>query len=253
MGCTVPGMTEIGTDWRVVDGVATAWFEAPSLIEGAALAGRIAELSAEIVVDPVNARRASRESNEMRPLRYSINVTLDGCCHHEAGLPPDEESMRYWTAEMERADALLFGRVTYEMMESAWRQPATGTWPDWMDEWEIPFAETIDRARKYVVSSTLSGVDWNAELVRGDLGQAVQRLKQEPGEGLFVGGVTLPLALADLGLIDEYEFLVQPVLAGHGPTLLAGLSERIQLELVDRHEFGSGAVAMRYRPTRVTA
>src|SRR4051812_40498840 len=138
------------------------------------------------------ARSASRESNEMRPLRYAINVTLDGCCHHEAGLPPDEESMRYWTAEMERADALLFGRVTYEMMESAWRQPATGTWPDWMDEWEIPFAETIDRAKKYVVSSTLSGVDWNAELVRGDLGQAVQRLKQEPGEGLFVGGVTLP-------------------------------------------------------------
>ena len=90
---------------------------------------------------------------------------------------------------------------------------------------EIPFAETIDRAKKYVVSSTLSGVDWNAELVRGELGQAVQRLKQEPGEGLFVGGVTLPLALADLGLIDEYEFLVQPVLAGHGPTLLAGLHD----------------------------
>ena len=95
----------------------------------------------------------------MRPLRYSINVTLDGCCHHEAGLPPDEESMRYWTAEMERADALLFGRVTYEMMESAWRQPATGTWPDWMDEWEIPFAEAIDRAKKHVVSSTLREVD----------------------------------------------------------------------------------------------
>ena len=93
----------------------------------------------------------------------------------------------------------------------------------WMDEWEIPFAETIDRAKKYVVSSSLSEVDWNAELVRGDLGQAVQQLKEEPGEGLFVGGVTLPLALADLGLIDEYEFLVQPVLAGHGPTLLAGL------------------------------
>ena len=194
-----------------------------------------------------NALRASSESNKMRPLRYSINVTLDGCCHHEAGLPPDEESMRYWTAEMERADALLFGRVTYEMMESAWRQPATGTWPDWMGEWEIPFAETIDRTKKYVVSSTLSGVDWNAELVRGDLGQAVQRLKQEPGEGLFVGGVTLPLALADLGLIDEYVFLVQPVLAGHGPTLLAGLRERIQLELVDRHEFRSGAVALRYQ------
>ena len=188
----------------------------------------------------------------MSPVRYSINVTLDGCCHHEAGLPPDEESMRYWTAEMERADALLYGRVTYEMMESAWRRPATGTWPDWMREWEIPFAEAIDRAKKYVVSSTLSAVDWNAELVRGDLGPAIQRLK-DSGERLSVGGVTLPLALADLGLIDEYEFVVQPVLAGHGPTLLAGLHERIRLELVDRREFGSGAVAMRYRPAGATA
>jgi dihydrofolate reductase len=122
-----------------------------------------------------------------------------------------------------------------------------------MGEWEVPFAETIDRAKKYVVSSTLSEVDWNAELVRGDLGHAVQRLKEEPGEGLFVGGVTLPLALADLGLIDEYEFVVQPVLAGYGPTVLAGLRERIRLELVDRHEFRSGSVALRYRPTHVNA
>lgn len=176
----------------------------------------------------------------MRPLRYSINITLDGCCHHEAGIPPDEESMRYWAAEMERADALLLGRVTYEMMESAWRKPSTGAWPDWMEEWEVPFAEAIHRARKYVVSSTLSAADWNAELVTGDLGQAVHELKQEPGEGLWVGGVTLPLTLADLGLIDEYEFLVQPVLAGRGPTLLAGLRERILLELVHREAFRSG-------------
>jgi dihydrofolate reductase len=184
----------------------------------------------------------------MRPLRYSINVTLDGCCHHEAGLPPDEESMRYWTDEMERADALLLGRVTYEMMQSAWRKPATGLWPDWMEAWEIPFAEAFDGARKHVVSSTLTGLDWNAEPVRGDLGEAVRRLKEEPGEGLWVGGVALPTALAELGLIDEYEFVVQPVIAGHGPTLLAGLTERIPLELVERHEFRSGAVAVRYRP-----
>lgn len=189
----------------------------------------------------------------MRPLRYSINVTLDGCCHHEAGLPPDEESMRYWTEEMARADALLFGRVTYQMMESAWRRPATGDWPDWMGEWEIPFAEAIDGAKKYVVSSTLDAVDWNAELLPGDLGDAVRRLKDQQGEALWVGGVTLPLALADLGLIDEYEFVVQPVVAGRGPTLLAGLRQRIQLELVDRHEFGSGAVAVRYRPSPVPA
>ena len=188
----------------------------------------------------------------MRPLRYSINITLDGCCHHEAGLPPDDESMDYWTTEMGRADALLFGRVTYEMMESAWRRPATGEWPDWMGEADVPFAETIDGARKYVVSSTLTEVDWNAQLLHGDPGEAVRRLKEEPGDGLFVGGVTFPLALANLGLIDEYEFIVQPIIAGRGPSLLAGLRERIQLELVDRREFRSGAFAVRYQPLRPT-
>jgi dihydrofolate reductase len=188
----------------------------------------------------------------MRPLRYAINVTLDGCCDHRVGLPPDEESYRYWAAYLERADALLYGRVTYEMMESAWRRPATGTWPDWMADPMIPFAETIDSAKKYVVSSTLERVDWNAELVQGDLQEAVQRLKQEPGRGLSVGGLTLPLALANLGLIDEYEFVVQPVVAGHGPTLFAGLRERLELQLVERHEFRSGAVALRYQPSRVT-
>lgn len=185
----------------------------------------------------------------MRPLRYSINVTLDGCCHHEAGPPPDEELMRYWTEEIARADAVLYGRVTYEMMESAWRRPTSGVWPEWMDGSEVAFAEAMDSATKYVVSSTLTEVDWNSQLVRGDLASAVQRLKQEPGEGLSLGGVTLPLALADLGLIDEYVFVVQPVVAGHGPTLLAGLRERIQLELIDSREFSSGAVALRYRPT----
>jgi dihydrofolate reductase len=183
----------------------------------------------------------------MRPLRYSINITLDGCCDHRAGTP-DEELHRYWAESLARADALLFGRVTYEMMEAAWRPAETGVWPDWMDEWMEPFARTIDAAKKYVVSSTLDRVDWNAELVRGDLEQAVQELKREPGKGLFVGGVQLPLALAELGLIDEYEFVVQPRLAGHGPTLLAGLSRHIDLKLVSRQEFDSGAVAMRYEP-----
>ncbi|WP_018502591.1 dihydrofolate reductase family protein [Parafrankia discariae] len=187
----------------------------------------------------------------MRPLRYSINVTLDGCCDHRVMIA-DDESHRYWAASLERADALLFGRVTYEMMEAAWRQPATGTWPGWMTDWMVPFARTIDGAKKYVVSGTLDRVDWNAELVRGDLGKAVQQLKQEPGRGLFVGGMTLPLALADLGLIDEYEFVVQPILAGHGPTLFAGLSERLELKLVERQEFRSGAVALRYQPGRVS-
>ncbi len=148
---------------------------------------------------------------------------------------------------LNQADALLFGRVTYEMMEAGWRSPSlTGARPDWME----PFARTIDAAKKFVVSSTLDRVDWNAELVRGDLGTAVQQLKRESGKGLFVGGVKLPLALAELGLIDEYEFVVHPRLAGHGPTLFAGLSKRIDLRLVSRLEFGSGAVAMRYEPRR---
>jgi dihydrofolate reductase len=177
----------------------------------------------------------------MRPLRYSINVTLDGCCDHRA-IVPDEELFRHGIENIERADALLFGRATYEMMESYWRPLAR--------ESTEPFARTIDAAKKYVVSSTLDRVDWNAELVRGDLGEAVQRLKQEPGRGLFMGGVKLPLALAQLGLIDEYEFVVQPRLAGHGPTLFAGLSKRVDLRLVSRKEFGSGAVALRYEPRR---
>ena len=145
---------------------------------------------------------------------------------------------------------MIFGRVTYGMMEAAWRWPANGLRPEWMAEWMEPFARTIDAAKKYVVSSTLERVDWNAELVRGDLGQAVQRLKREAGKGLFVGGVTLPLALAELGLIDEYEFIVHPRLAGHGPTLFAGLSKHVDLKLVDRHEYASGAVALRYVPKR---
>ncbi len=146
-----------------------------------------------------------------------------------------------------RADALLLGRVTYELMEGAWRLATrTVEMPDWTE----PFARTIDAAKKYVVSSTLDRADWNAELVRGDLGRAVRLLKQAPGKGLFTGGVTLPLALAELGLIDEYEFVVHPRLVGHGPTLFAGLSTRVDLRLVDRLEFGSGAVALRYEPRR---
>jgi dihydrofolate reductase len=175
---------------------------------------------------------------------------LDGCCDHREGFA-DEELHRHAVENINQADALLFGRVTYEMMEAAWRAPArTGVRPDWMEPWGEPFARTIDAAKKYVVSSTLDRVDWNAELVRGDLGTAVQLLKRESGKGLFVGGVKLPLALAELGLIDEYEFVVQPRLAGHGPTLFAGLSKRIDLRLVSRLEFGSGAVAMRYEPRR---
>jgi dihydrofolate reductase len=182
----------------------------------------------------------------MRPLRFSINVTLDGCCDHR-GIPADEELHRHAIENFERADALLFGRVTYEMMEVAFRPPAQEVErPAWME----PFASIINAAKKYVVSNTLDQVDWNAELVRGDLGKAVQQLKQIPGKGIFVGGVKVALALTDLGLIDEYEFVVHPRLAGHGPTLFSGLTMPVDLRLVGRYDFGSGAVALRYEPRR---
>jgi dihydrofolate reductase len=185
----------------------------------------------------------------MRPLRYSINLTLDGCCDHRA-IPADAELHRYASENIAQADALLFGRVIYEMMEDAWRKPAeTGERPDWMDEWMMPFAHTINGAKKYVVSDTLSSVDWNAELIRGnDLEEAIRKLKQAPGNGLFLGGVKFPLALAEMGLIDEYEFIVHPRIVGHGPSLFAGLSNYVDLRLVGRHELKSGAMVMRYVP-----
>ncbi|NHZ93320.1 deaminase [Massilia sp. CCM 8733] len=180
----------------------------------------------------------------MRPLRYSINLTLDGCCDHRVGIP-DAELHRHAAETLARADALLFGRVIYQMMEAAWRTPAPqGERPDWT----APFARTIGAAKKYVVSSTLESVDWNAELVRGDLRTTVEALKREPGNGLYTAGVTLPRALAEMGLIDEYELIVHPRVAGHGPTLFAGLPRMLDLALVGRREFASGAVALRYVP-----
>jgi dihydrofolate reductase len=181
----------------------------------------------------------------MRPLRYSINITLDGCCDHRA-IVPDEELHLHATEWIAQADGLLFGRVTYEMMEAAFRPAWTGEMPGWME----PFRRTIDAAKKYVVSSTLDRVDWNAQLVRGDLANIVHQLKREPGIGLATGGLQLPMALADLGLIDEYEFIVHPKVAGHGPTLFAGLPKHLDLKLVSQFKLNSGAVVMRYEPRR---
>ncbi|RYD49130.1 MAG: deaminase [Verrucomicrobiaceae bacterium] len=180
----------------------------------------------------------------MRPLRYSINITLDGCCHHDS-VTATEELHERATKLLEDADALIFGRITYQMMEAAFRGGASA---DEAPESLDPFARTIDVMRKYVVSSTLENVDWKSELVRGDLRQSILTLKQQPGKGLLTGGVTLPKTLAEMGLIDEYEFVIHPVIAGHGPHLFANLSKPLNLKLVDRQELHSGAVAMRYHP-----
>lgn len=187
----------------------------------------------------------------MRPIRYAINITLDGCVDHRAG-STDEQLHRYWAEKLAEADALLFGRITYQMMESAWRPSPTGKFADWMADWMLPFARSIDAAPKYVVSNTLAHVDWNAQLLRGtrdELAHAIQQLKQQPsarGKHISLGGVTLPLALAELNLIDEYEFVIHPRVAGTGPTLLAGLPNYLDLKLISQQIFTSGAVAMRY-------
>jgi dihydrofolate reductase len=183
----------------------------------------------------------------MRPLRYSINVTLDGCCDHRAGVP-DEDLHRNAAEGIARSDALILGRVIYQMMEEAWRPVAeTGVRPEWMPAWMEPFAHTIHAAKKYVVTDTLDRVDWSAEIIRGaDLERTVRALKQQSGTRLALGGVRLPLALAEMGLIDEYEIVVHPRIVGHGPTLFAGLSRPVDLRLVSRADFRSGAVAMRY-------
>ena len=182
----------------------------------------------------------------MAKILYSINVTLDGCVDHRAGVG-DPEIHRIATENIARADALLFGRVVYEMMESAWRPAAEGAKPE-MPDWTLPFAKTIHAAKKYVVSTTLQRVDWNSELVRGDLGHAVEHLKQSLPGTILTGGVQLPLALAQLGLIDEYQFIVYPRLAGHGPTLLAGLSKYVDLKVINRQELANGAIATSYWP-----
>ncbi|MBL7952643.1 MAG: dihydrofolate reductase family protein [Flavobacteriales bacterium] len=181
----------------------------------------------------------------MRPLRFSINVTLDGCYDHEVGIA-DEDLHRNAAAYIASCDALLFGRVTYEMMLGAWRLPAQ--WP--MPEWMHPFAKTMDAAKKYLVSRTIDTAEWNTEMVRGDLATFVQQLKQQPGKGIGVGGVQLAMALTELVLIDEYQIVVHPRIVGRGPTLFAGLSKMVDLQLVGREEFGSGAVAMRYEVKR---
>jgi len=153
----------------------------------------------------------------------------------------DEERHQHAAQTVSRADAIILGRTTYELMEF-WRTA------DDLPSWMRPFQESITAAKKYLVSSTRELDGWNTEALVGDPVEGVRALKEQPGEGLNVGGVTLPLALADAGFIDEYEFVVYPSLVGRGPRLFEGLAEPLDLRLVDVIEFASGARAERYVP-----
>lgn len=174
----------------------------------------------------------------MRRLLYSINVSLDGCVDHSSG-SPDEESHQHAAQTLARADAIILGRTTYELMEF-WRTAED------LPMWLQPFQQSITAVKKYLVSSTRVPDGWNTELIDGDPVEAVRALKEQPGGQLQVGGVELPRALADAGLIDDYEFVIFPKVVGHGPRLLEGLVEPASLRLTGTTVFASGVRAERY-------
>jgi dihydrofolate reductase len=177
-------------------------------------------------------------------LTFAINVTLDGCCDHREGVA-DDELLRYFTRLMDTAGAMLFGRTTYELMESAWPAVARDEKaPRAMRDW----ARKLEAKPKYVVSSTRRDFPWhNTFRVEGELREAVGQLKEKTPEGVLAGSPKLSAALERLGLIDEYRLVVHPVLAGHGPTLFQGLELSRRLELVSTKRLKSGVMALHYR------
>ena len=182
-------------------------------------------------------------------LTFATNVTLDGCVDHREGIA-DDETHDFFTRLMDESGAMLWGRVTYEMMESYWPGVAGGAEdaPPAMREWAVK----LEAKPKYVVSSTRRDFPWtNSHHVGGDLGAGVQRLKDATPKGVLLGSVTLAAELDRLELIDEYTFLVHPRLAGHGPTLYqSGLPVTRRLELLSARPLRCGAVAMSYRCAR---
>ncbi|MGF6821861.1 dihydrofolate reductase [Microbacterium sp. ZKA21] len=179
-------------------------------------------------------------------LTFSINVTLDGCVDHQTGVA-DDETHAYFTRLMDEPGAMLWCRVTYELMESAWPTIARGEEeaPPALREWAIK----LEAKPKYVVSSTRSEFPWvNSHHLDGDLRTAVQRLKDANAAGVLLGSGALATELDRMDLIDEYRFLVHPRIAGHGPTLYqGGLMNTRRLELISARPMRNGVVAMHYR------
>jgi dihydrofolate reductase len=185
------------------------------------------------------------QDNQMRNVIFAINITLDGCCDHTKQIG-DEETHEYFTHLMRDADLLVFGRKTYQLMVPFWPEVAKN---QSMTKASNEFAQTFDSISKIVFSRSLDSVeDKNTRIVRTNLRDEILRLKQEQGENILVGGVDIPSQLIELGLVDEYRFVVSPIVSGEGRRLLEGvcLPERLQLKLVESKSFKSGCVALRY-------
>ncbi|WFE29311.1 dihydrofolate reductase family protein [Solwaraspora sp. WMMD791] len=182
-------------------------------------------------------------------LTFSLNVTLDGCVDHREGIA-DDETHALFTRLMEASGAMLWGRVTYEMMESYWPAVACGDEeaPPAVREWAVK----LETKPKYVVSSTRTDFPWaNSHHIAGNLREGVQKLKDATPAGVLVGSGTLATALDRLDLIDEYQLLVHPMIAGHGPTLYqGGLPGTRRLELLSAQPLRNGAVLLHYRRAR---
>jgi dihydrofolate reductase len=181
----------------------------------------------------------------MRKLIFGINITLDGCCDHTKQFA-DEETHEYWTGVLRESGLLVYGRKTYELMVPFWPDVAkTQSLTKALNE----FAQVFDSINRVVFSRTLdSAEDRNTRIVRTDLRDEILKLKQEQGKNILTGGVSLPSQLIQLGLVDEYRFVIGPVIAGAGRRLFDGVSlqERLQLKLVESKIFKSGCVALRY-------
>jgi dihydrofolate reductase len=185
------------------------------------------------------------ENNPMRNLVFAINTTLDGCCDHTKQLA-DDETHEYFTQLLQNVDLLVFGRKTYQLMVPFWPEVAK---TQSMTKASNEFARTFDSLQKIVFSRSLaSAEDKKTRIIRTNLHDEILKLKQEPGKDILVGGVSIPSQLIELGLVDEFRFVVGPILAGEGVRLMEGVSlpEKLQLKLVESKPFQSGCVALRY-------
>jgi dihydrofolate reductase len=189
--------------------------------------------------------RAAQSEAEMRNVIYAINLTLDDCFDHTNGIP-DDEVMEYYTNLVRGADLLVFGRKTYQLMVPYWPDVAKNPSETKADR---EYADTFVSKNKIVFSRSLeSAEDKNTKIVRTNLQDEIVRLKQEPGKYILVGGVSIPSQLIELGLVDEYRFVVLPIIAGEGRRLFEGISlpEKLQLKLIESKIFKSGPVALHY-------